>query len=229
MGGGAGLARPGEISLAHHGVLFLDELTLYARNVLESLRAPLEDGVVHIARSGGSISFPCNFSLIGAMNPCPCGYRGDATRACRCSVMQLASHAARLSGPLIDRFDLQMTMGRVGKTELMGPADGESSEEVRKRVEAARALQAVRYGTWLETNASAPGRLLEETIDLDPDVRPVLGSAIDALRLSGRGLDRVLRIARTLADLANSEAVRRDHVDEAIFLRSAITDGGVAA
>ena len=229
MGGGAGLARPGEISLAHHGVLFLDELTLYARNVLESLRAPLEDGVVHIARSGGSISFPCRFGLIGAMNPCPCGFRGDPTRACRCSLVQLASHGARLSGPLIDRFDLQMTMGRVGKTELMGPPDGESSEEVRKRVEAARALQAVRYGSWLHTNASASGRLLEKTIELDPDVRPVLGSAIDALRLSGRGLDRVLRIARTLADLANSEPVRRDHVDEAIFLRSAITDGGVAA
>ncbi|MGH2755201.1 MAG: YifB family Mg chelatase-like AAA ATPase [Actinomycetota bacterium] len=229
MGGGAGLARPGEISLAHHGVLFLDELTLYARNVLESLRAPLEDGVVHIARSGGSLTFPCRFTLIGAMNPCPCGFRGDATRECRCSLVQLASHGARLSGPLIDRFDLQMTMGRVGKTELMGPPDGETSEEVRKRVEAARFIQADRYGSSLETNASAANKLLEDTIALDPGVRPSLGVAIDALRLSGRGLDRVLRIARTLADLAGREVVSQEHIDEAIFLRAAVTDGGLAA
>ena len=229
MGGGTGLARPGEISLAHHGVLFLDELPLYARSILESLRAPLEDGVVHIARSGGSISFPCRFSLIGAMNPCPCGFRGDATRACRCSVVQLAAHGARLSGPLIDRFDLQMTMGRIGKAELMGPPDGETSEVVRKRVEAARTIQSLRYGTPLETNASASGRLLERTIELHADAPPVLGAAIDALKLSGRGLDRVLRIARTLADLAGSDAVHRDHIEEAIFLRSAVTDGGVAA
>jgi magnesium chelatase family protein len=229
MGGGAGLARPGEVSLAHHGVLFLDELPLYARSILEGLRAPIEDGVVRIARSGGTISFPCKFSLIGAMNPCPCGYRGDSARACRCSVVQLAAYGTRLSGPLIDRFDLQMTMGRIGRTELMGPPDGETSENVRKRVESARALQAVRYESWLVTNASAASRVLERTIRLDPDVRPVLGAAIDALKLSGRGLDRVLRIGRTLADLSGDEIVRRDHIDEAIFLRSAVADGGVAA
>jgi magnesium chelatase family protein len=229
LGGGTGLARPGEISLAHHGVLFLDELPLYARNLLESLRGPLEDGVIHIARSEGSISFPCRFSLIGAMNPCPCGFRGDPERACRCSLVQLAAHGARLSGPLIDRFDIQMTMGRVGKRELMGPPDGESSEVVRNRVEAARHLQAIRYGSSLHTNASVPGKLLEETLRPDPAVRPVLESAIDALRLSGRGLDRVLRIARTLADLAASDTVTRDHVEEAIFLRSSVAEGGVAA
>jgi magnesium chelatase family protein len=228
LGGGMGLARPGEISLAHHGVLFLDELPLYARNLLESLRGPLEDGVIRIARSEGSIAFPCRFSLIGAMNPCPCGFRGDAERACRCSLMQLAAHGARLSGPLIDRFDIQMAMGRVGKRELMGPPDGESSEEVRKRVEAARHLQALRHGSSLETNASVAGKVLERTLRPDPAVRPVLENAIDALRLSGRGLDRVLRIARTLADLAGSDIVHRDHVDEAIFLRSAVADGGAS-
>ena len=122
-----------------------------------------------------------------------------------------------------------MTMGRIGKAELMGPPDGETSEDVRKRVESARALQAVRYESWLVTNASASSRVLERTIRLDPDVRPILGAAIDSLKLSGRGLDRVLRIGRTLADLAGNEVVRREHIDEAIFLRSAVTDGGVAA
>src|SRR5688500_9361415 len=114
MGGGTGLARPGEVSLAHHGVLFMDELPLFARSVLESLRSPLEDGCAHIARWGGPITVPCRFRRIGARHPCPCGFRGGPTRARRCAVMQLAAHGARLSGPLLDRFDLQMTMGRVG-------------------------------------------------------------------------------------------------------------------
>ena len=143
--------------------------------------------------------------------------------------MQLAAHGARLSGPLIDRFDIQMTMGRVGRKELMGPPDGETSEQVRKRVEMARHAQALRYGSSLRTNSSVAGKILHETIRPEPAVRPVLETAIDALRLSGRGLDRVLRIGRTLADLTGSDIMLLDHIEEAIFLRSSVTDGGVAA
>ena len=168
IGGGSGMARPGEVSLADHGVLFLDELTLYRRDVLESLRAPLEDGAVRIARSGGSISYPCRFCLIAAMNPCLCGYLGDSRRACKCSERDLQLYRARLSGPLLDRFDMQVAMLRLDNRVLLARAEGESSEEIRARVERARAVQATRYSSPLVTNASAPKNRLARTLaDLD--------------------------------------------------------------
>jgi magnesium chelatase family protein len=220
IGGGAGLPRPGEVSLAHHGVLFLDELTLYRKEALEALRAPLEDGAVRIARSAGTIRFPCSFALVGAMNPCPCGYLGDSRRACRCSAKQVENYHSRLSGPFLDRFDLHVVMARLTKRELRDPSRGEASDVVRTRVEAARGAQARRYGSKLVTNASAPTGRLEEGLALAPDGRSTLDAALDFLTLSGRGVDRVVRVARSLADLAGAEEVGAEHVAEALSYRS---------
>lgn len=220
IGGGSGLARPGEVSLAHHGVLFLDELPLYTRSVLESLRGPVEDGVVRIARSGGVLTYPCRFSLVAAMNPCPCGYLGDVGRSCRCSEMQISNYTGRLSGPLLDRFDLQVTMHRATRTELLGAPEGECSAVIAARVEQARAAQLDRYDSPLLTNASVPKSLLDRTMHLTSESLRTLGYAIDALGLSGRGVNRVLRVSRTIADIAGSTAVTEDHLVEAISLRA---------
>lgn len=229
IGGGPGLARPGEISLAHHGVLFLDELSLYPRSIVDSLRAPLEDGVVFIARSGGSIKYPCRFSLVAATNPCPCGFRGDSVRTCRCSDMQLAAHSARLSGPLLDRIDLQVMMPRVDKTQLLGAPEGDTSEVVRARVERVRAVQAERYGSTLTTNASAARAELSAHLGLTADASRSVGRAIDLLALSGRGLDRVLRVARTIADLDDSQRIDDGHIGRALSMRAFLDDKGAAA
>ncbi len=222
IGGGPGFARPGEASLAHHGVLFLDELALYRADVLESLRAPLEEGQVRIARAGGAICYPCRFSLVAAMNPCPCGYAGDSLRACRCSRHALELYRAKLSGPLLDRFDIATTMARPSREELLGPPRGEPSEVVLGRVEGARALQADRYGSARTTNAAASKRQLERACHLSGPARAMVGLAVDRLALSGRGIDRVLRVARSIADLAGREDIGEEHIGEAISLR---TDG----
>ena len=219
VGGGAGLPRPGELSLAHHGTLFLDEITLYRRDVLESLRAPLEDGVVRIARSGGVVTFPCRISLVAAMNPCPCGYRGDLRKECRCGEGQLTAYGARLSGPLLDRMDLQATMERLSSRELLGAPAGESSADVRARVTLARNAQAARYSNAALTNASVEASVLEEHVVLGPSARSILAHAIENDSLSGRGLDRVLRVARTLADLEEERKVGDHHVAQALGLR----------
>jgi magnesium chelatase family protein len=220
IGGGSGLPRPGEVSLAHHGVLFLDELSLYRKEALESLRAPLEDGVVRIARSAGTVRFPCRFALVGALNPCPCGYLGDARRACRCTAKQIDDYRGRLSGPLLDRFDLHVVIARLGKRELLDAPRGESSAAIRSRVERARALQAARYGSDLVTNASAPTSRLEAGLDPGSEARRTLEGALDYLTLSGRGVDRARRVARTLADLEASAAVGAEHVAEALSYRA---------
>ena len=219
VGGGVGMARPGELSLAHHGTLFLDELALYRRDVLESLRAPLEDGTVRIARSGAFVEFPCRISLIAAMNPCPCGYLGDTRRECRCNEMQLSHYRARLSGPLLDRMDLQAPMERVTGRELLGAPEGESSAAVRERVVTARLAQTVRYGDPTVTNASVPLAQLEEHVALGPSARSILGHAIETDSLSGRGMDRVLRVSRTLADLEGETRVGDSHIAQALGLR----------
>lgn len=219
VGGGVGLPRPGQLSLAHHGTLFLDEITLYRRDLLESLRAPLEDGVVRIARSGGVLEFPCRISLIAAMNPCPCGFLGDTKKECRCGEMQLQNYTARLSGPLLDRIDLQAPMERLSSRELLGAPEGESSAEVRARVISARRAQAARYGDPTVTNASVARGVLDEHVSLGPAARSLLGHAIESDSLSGRGLDRVLRVARTVADLEQEAAVGDGHIAQALGLR----------
>ena len=195
----------------------MDELPLYTRSVLESLRGPVEDGVVRIARSGGVLTYPCRFSLVAAMNPCPCGYLGDVGRSCRCTEMQISNYTGRLSGPLLDRFDLQVTMHRATRTELLGAPEGECSATIAARVEQARAAQLDRHDSPLLTNASVPKSLLDRTMHLTSESLRTLGYAIDALGLSGRGVNRVLRVSRTIADVAGSTA---DHLVEAISLRA---------
>jgi magnesium chelatase family protein len=229
VGGGTGVARPGEVSLAHRGVLFLDELGLYRRDVLESLRAPVEEGIVRIARSGGVISYPCRFTLIAAMNPCQCGFYGDSRKACRCSDRQLELYRSRISGPLLDRFDIQADMSRVSRHEMLSSPTGESSDVIRARVDAARRLQSARYRSLSTTNASASKRVLDETVVPSGSAQAILGAAIDALGLSGRGLDRVKRLARTIADVACAEEISDEHVSEALSYRSLDAGSGWAA
>ncbi|MGH2733978.1 MAG: YifB family Mg chelatase-like AAA ATPase [Actinomycetota bacterium] len=228
VGGGSGLPRPGEISLAHHGVLFLDELPLYRRDVLDSLRAPIEDGVVRIARSSGVVTYPCRFSLITAMNPCPCGYAGDPMRECKCKEQQLHAYESRLSGPLLDRIDMEVDVERPTRAELFGTSAAEDSATVRERVERAHRLQHQRYELPL-TNASAPRSLFRRRAALTPEAVDTLATVVDQTHLSGRGVDRVLRVARTIADLSSSESVERSHVKLALRFRLAAGLKGVAA
>ena len=228
IGGGSGFARPGEASLAHRGVLFLDELTLYRRDALETLRAPLEEGVVRLARSGAFVSYPCRICLVAAMNPCPCGYLGDALRACRCSLNHIDAYRHKLSGPLLDRIDLHVTMGRTPSSDLMGLPQGETSAAVAARVGAARRHQNERYGKSETTNASCTKAQLEATIEIRARAREHLARAIETLGLSGRGVDRVLRVARTIADLASEGEVSSDHVAEALSYRRGTTEGVAA-
>jgi magnesium chelatase family protein len=203
-------------------------VALFRPEVLDALRGPLEEGAIKIARSGGALSFPCRLSLIAAMNPCPCGYRGDRRRPCRCSTRRIESYNARLSGPLLDRFDLRITMTRLTRKELLGEPEGDSSETVRERVRAARALQEERYGPSI-TNATATKPELDEVLHLSPEARSSLGDAIDALSLTGRGMVRVLRVARTIADLAHDDVVDEVHLAQALLFRMEDTPEGAAA
>jgi magnesium chelatase family protein len=228
VGGGPGLARPGEAVLAHNGVLFMDELPLFRRDVLESLRGPLEDGVVRIARSGGVVTFPCRFSLVAAMNPCPCGYKGDE-ETCSCSPTALRSYGSRISGPLMDRFDLHLSMTRLDPSDLIRAGNGEPSAAIRVRVEAARALQRERYGSPTATNASVSKRTLLERGRFHEGAYEHLRDAIDRYRLTGRGMDRVLRVARTAADLRGSSDVAAGDVVAALGFRRTVNREAVAA
>lgn len=234
--GGGGWPRPGEVSLAHRGVLFLDELSLFPRSTLESLRQPLEDGVVVIARAARALRFPSRFSLVAASNPCPCGFAGSSDRQCRCSVADIERHRARLSGPLADRIDLHVTVQRVQPEALAQHAPAERSRIVRERVSAARARQRARYASVTRsansahaayagaTNASAPTRLLAPVARLDSDARAILVRAADRLALSARAYHRVLRVARTIADLDDMDGVTRMHIAEALRFRPAVED-----
>ncbi len=220
LGGGVGLARPGEISLAHHGVLFMDELTLFKPEVLDALRGPLEDGWVRIARSGGMVSYPCSFSLVAAMNPCPCGFLGDLVHPCKCSDYELSRYDRRLSGPFLDRLDIETETVALTKDELLGPPDGDPSSVVRARVQAARQRQAKRYRSSRMTNATAPRRRLRAALALSAAAKLELGMAIDAMGLSARGVDRIMRVARTAADLAGDDEVSDEQIIRAVVLRA---------
>ena len=214
--GGGQLPRPGEISLAHHGVLFLDEMPEFSRRVLEVLRQPLEEGCVRIARAARSVRFPARFMLIGAMNPCPCGYLGDATRTCRCTPLQSSRYAARLSGPLRDRIDLTVSVSALPARELERPTSSEGSDSIRARVIAARQRQVTRGG---RLNAELHGRALRADVNLDAAARRLLERALGKISLTARGFDRLMRVSRTIADLEGTESVGADHLGEALQFR----------
>lgn len=217
--GGGSMPRPGEVSLAHHGVLFLDELLEFPRFVLEALRQPMEDGTVTISRAHASLRFPARFALAAAMNPCPCGHAGDPTRPCVCAAAEVVRYRARLSGPLADRIDLHVTVPPVALTRLAARDTGDGSSSVRARVEDARRRQRARYGNDDGCNARAPGRWLETHGGIEPAARQLLTSAGERLHLSARAFHRVLRVARTIADLDGETAVRTPHVAEALGYR----------
>jgi magnesium chelatase family protein len=204
------------VSLAHNGVLFLDELPEFPRNVLEILRQPLEDGAVTIARSSMTLCFPANFMLVAAMNPCPCGYYGDATRECRCTPAMIQRYLGKISGPLLDRIDIQIEVPAVPYKELRGADVTESSADMLARVEKARAIQSARG----HSNARLPARILRKQCSLDESGERTLEMAMRRMSLSARAHDRILKVARTVADLDSSESVSAKHIAEAIQYRS---------
>jgi magnesium chelatase family protein len=220
LGGGA-LPGPGEISLAHHGVLFLDELPEFRRGVLEVLRQPLEDGQVTISRSAGKITLPCSFMLVAAMNPCPCGHLGDSRHRCRCTPAQIQNYRARVSGPLLDRIDLHVEAPALSVAEMRTVAPGETSAAMRERVLAARERQTARFGgSKSNVNSRMAHRLIRKHCALDSELGDLLQNAMEKLNLSARAYDRILKVSRTIADLAGTEAIAAPHLLEAIQYRS---------
>jgi magnesium chelatase family protein len=218
--GGGPNPRPGEISLAHHGVLFLDEMPEFSRHALEVLRQPLEDGLARVSRAQRTAVFPARFVLIGAMNPCPCGFLGDARRACRCTPSQVDRYAARLSGPLRDRIDLTVTVSALPTVELASAVEAEPTAAIRARVEQARVLQAARDpAAGAAINARLPPRALRRVCALDARTQRLLLDAAERLGLTARSFDRILRVSRTIADLRSSERVEFDDVAEALQFR----------
>lgn len=222
VGGGAGLPRPGEISLAHNGILFLDELPEFRRNVLEVLRQPLEDGVVSITRSLVTVEYPANIMLVASMNPCPCGYHGDARGRCKCSEHDIARYRARISGPLMDRIDIHLEVPVVAYAELReDSAKSESSSRVQARVEEARERQRARLAAdGMHCNAAMGVREIERDCQVDEKGHALLERVVDRLGMSARTWSRILKVARTIADLAGVEAIAASHVAEAISLRA---------
>ena len=220
LGGGSAWLRPGEVSLAHRGVLFLDEFTEYRRDALEGLRQPLEDGRVILTRAAGAVEYPASFTLVAAANPCPCGYAGDPRRPCSCPANAVETYRRRLSGPLLDRVDIRLDVPRLSKRELLGEATGESSTPVRARVEAARRRQARRLADGRAAcNADLAGPDARRLANLDAGAARLLARAVDALTLTGRGFDRALKVARTIADLDDSDVVSSGHLSEALAYR----------
>lgn len=219
--GGGRLPRPGEITLAHFGVLFLDEFPEFDRNVLEVLRQPLEDGNVTICRSLTSINYPSEFILVAAMNPCPCGNFGDNLKECTCTQVKIEKYQQKISQPLLDRIDIQINVPRLKKEEILSFNKGESSKEIRKRVMIAKEIQTKRFhGTKISSNAKMTSKYLKKYCLMDKETEELLKSAIDKLKLSGRSYDKLLKVSRTIADLDNSEIILSQHLLEAMQYRA---------
>lgn len=219
--GGGNVPRPGEVSLAHNGVLFLDELPEFRRNVLEVMRQPLEDRQVTISRAAASLTYPANFMLVAAMNPCPCGFFSDPTRDCKCSQTQIQNYVSRISGPLLDRIDIQVEVPAVKYAELADETTGEPSTIVQERVEEARQAQHQRFvGTTIHANATMQPKQIREYCQVDSQAQDLLRVAINQLGLSARAYDRILKVARTIADLDRNSSIEAVHISEAIQYRS---------
>ena len=220
--GGTTNITPGEVSLAHHGVLFLDELPEFHRSTLEVLRQPLEDGKVVISRASGTMTFPCAFMLVAAMNPCNCGYYGDPRRECRCSPAQVERYRQRISGPLLDRIDLHVEAPAVEYKELSDTIPAESSKAIRERILKARSIQQLRFAKSRKTscNARMSHAQLKEHCRLDPAGNELLKTAMSDLNFSARAYDRILKVARTIADLAARESIGSEHLLEALSYRN---------
>jgi magnesium chelatase family protein len=221
LAGGGVVPRPGEISLAHNGVLFLDEIAEFARAALEIMRQPLEDGAVTLGRASGTLTYPARFALIASMNPCPCGFRGTRTRDCRCDDAAVARYVDRLSGPLLDRIDVHVEVASVGFDEMLARGSGEPSAAIRPRVERARALQQQRYaGSGVFANAAVPARDVRRYCSLEPEAAALFREASLRGHLSARALDRISRVARTIADLEGAKTIATAHLAEAIGYRA---------
>lgn len=219
--GGGSYPRPGEVSLAHHGVLFLDELPEFERRVLEVMRQPMEDRIVTIARAQISLTFPASFTLVTSMNPCPCGYHGDPKHSCSCTPAQISRYRAKISGPLLDRIDIHLEVPAVPYEELAGREAGEQSATVKHRVNTARTLQRERYAeTSVHSNAELNSKLIRRYCRPTDEARHLLRQAVDRLGFSARAYDRVLKLARTIADLEGDEVINAAHVSEGIAYRS---------
>ncbi len=221
LAGGGHIPGPGEVSLAHNGVLFLDELPEFNNMALEMLRQPLEDHVVTISRSTGRVTYPCDFQMIAAMNPCRCGYFGHPTKRCTCKKGAVAKYLGKISGPLLDRMDIHAEVPPVDYNDLSRPSPSESSAEIRKRVNAARKLQQRRFeGKDISCNARITPAMLHETCPMTDEASRLLQMAFDRLNLSGRAYDRIMKVARTIADLDSSEKIESAHISEAVQFRS---------
>jgi magnesium chelatase family protein len=213
--------RPGEVSLAHNGVLFLDELPEFKKNVLEVLRQPLEDGNVTISRAAISLTYPSSFMLVGAMNPCPCGFLGDPGKECSCTPLQVQRYRAKLSGPLLDRIDIHCDVPAVRFRELSSTRHGEPSTEIKRRVNRAREVQADRFrGKSIFFNSRMGSRQIKKYCEVDGECQRLLEAAVSRLGISARAYTRILKVARTAADLEGEEKIRPPHVSEAIQYRT---------
>jgi magnesium chelatase family protein len=221
LAGGGSPIRPGEVSLSHHGVLFLDELPEFRRETLEVMRQPMEDGLVTIARAARTVTFPSRFTLAAALNPCPCGFFNDSRRECICTPHQISRYLAKISGPLLDRVDLQVEVAALTSDEIASTDPAEASSSIRERVEGARHIQRERFRrTSIQCNAEMTTRHMRRACELDPPSRRLLGAAIERLGLSARAHDRILKVARTIADLAACEHIEAGHVAEAVQYRA---------
>jgi len=219
--GGGQTPKPGEVSLAHNGVLFLDEMPEFRKNVLEVLRQPMESGIVTISRANSTVTYPANFILVGAMNPCPCGFFGDPKRECTCSYREIRRYRARISGPLMDRIDIHIDVPSVPFKDLTGTGQGQSSSNIRQRVIAARKIQEKRlHKTKIHTNAMMKSRQIRRFCQIDEKSNSLLEMAMEKFGLSARALSRILKISRTIADLAGSQEIEQAHLAEAIQYRS---------